>query len=52
MPISLADPNEEYTIKRIGGSPEMKKHLKDVTVEVKQDLQGRDRMIFVAHHLV
>ena len=28
MPITLADPNEEYTIKGIGGSPEMKKHLK------------------------
>ena len=30
MPLILADPGEEAIIKRIGGSPEMKKHLEDM----------------------
>ncbi len=30
MPLMLAEPGEENTIKRIGGSPEMKKHLEDM----------------------
>ena len=30
MPLILADVGEEAVIKRVGGSPEMKKHLEDL----------------------
>ena len=30
MPLTLADAGEETVIKRVGGSPEMKKHLEDM----------------------
>ncbi len=30
LPLSLADIGEENTIKRIGGSPEVKKHLENL----------------------
>ena len=30
MPLFLADTGEEAIIKRVGGSPEMKKHLEDM----------------------
>ncbi len=30
MPLSLADPGEIRIIKRIGGSPEVKKHLENL----------------------
>ena len=30
MPLALADPGEETIIRRIGGSPEVKKHLEDL----------------------
>ena len=30
MPLALADIGEEYTIKRIGGSAEVKKHLENL----------------------
>jgi ferrous iron transport protein A len=30
MPLILADPGEEAIIKKVGGSPEMKKHLEDM----------------------
>ena len=30
MPLTVADPGEEYVIKRVGGKPEMKKHLEDL----------------------
>ncbi len=30
MPLVLADPGEEAIIKRVGGNPEMKKHLEDM----------------------
>ena len=30
MPLILTDPGEEAVIKRVGGSPEMKKHLEDL----------------------
>lgn len=30
MPLMLADVGEEYVIKRIGGSPEVKKHLENL----------------------
>ena len=30
MPLIMADTGEENIIKRIGGSPEMKKHLEDM----------------------
>ena len=30
MPLIMADPGEENIIRRVGGSPEMKKHLEDL----------------------
>ena len=30
MPLVMADPGEESIIIRVGGSPEMKKHLEDM----------------------
>ena len=30
MPLIMADPGEENVIRRVGGSPEMKKHLEDM----------------------
>ena len=30
MPLILAEPGEENIIRRVGGSPEMKKHLEDM----------------------
>ena len=30
MPLSLADIGEENTVKKIGGSPEVKKHLENI----------------------
>lgn len=30
MPLMLADPGRENIIRRVGGSPEMKKHLEDL----------------------
>ena len=30
MPLMLAETGEENVIKRVGGSPEMKKHLEDL----------------------
>ena len=30
MPLSLANKDEEYTIREIGGSPEVKKHLENL----------------------
>ena len=30
MPLILADAGEEAVIKKVGGSPEMKKHLEDL----------------------
>ncbi len=30
MPLALADVDEENTIKKIGGSPEVKKHLENL----------------------
>ena len=30
MPLALAATGEENTIKKIGGSPEVKKHLEDI----------------------
>ena len=30
MPLILADPGEEAVIKKVGGSPETKKHLEDM----------------------
>ena len=46
MPLALAATGEENTIKKIGGSPEVKKHLEDigfvvgVTVKVISTLGG------------
>ena len=30
MPLNLAEPGEEAVVRRVGGSPEMKKHLEDM----------------------
>ena len=30
MPLNLADPGQPQIIKRLGGSPEVKKHLEDL----------------------
>ena len=30
MPLSLANKDEEYTLRKIGGSPEVKKHLENL----------------------
>lgn len=30
MPLVMADTGEEIIIRRVGGSPEMKKHLEDI----------------------
>lgn len=30
MPLTFANVGEEYVIKRVGGSPEVKKHLEDL----------------------
>ena len=30
MPLPLADIGEEYLIRKVGGSPEVKKHLEDL----------------------
>ena len=30
MPLTLASPEEEYIIKKIGGKPEVKKHLENL----------------------
>ena len=46
MPLSLADVEEENTIKKIGGKPEVKKHLENLgfvvggTVKVISTLGG------------
>ncbi len=46
MPLALAAAGEENTIKKIGGSPEVKKHLEDIgfvvggTVKVIATLGG------------
>ena len=34
MPLSLAEPGEVRIIKKIGGSPEVKKHLEDLGFNV------------------
>ena len=34
MPLNLADVGEENTIKKIGGSPEVKKHLENLGLVV------------------
>ena len=46
MPLSLTDVGEEYTFKKIGGNPEVKKHLENLgfivggTVRVISELGG------------
>lgn len=30
MPLIVADPGEEYIIKKVGGSPEVKQHLENL----------------------
>ena len=46
MPLMLAAPGEENIIHRVGGSPEMKKHLEDLgfvaggTVTVISEING------------
>ena len=46
MPLTLANVDEEYTIKKIGGSPEVKKHLENLgfvvggTITVVSSING------------
>ena len=46
MPLMLAEPGEETIIRKVGGSPEMKKHLEDLgfvaggTVTVVSEING------------
>ncbi len=46
MPLSLANIGEEYTIQRLGGTPEVKKHLENLgfvsggTVKVVNTVDG------------
>ena len=46
MPLALADMGQEYTIRKLSGSPEVKKHLEDLgfvvggNVMVVSALQG------------
>jgi ferrous iron transport protein A len=46
MPLALANPGEETIVRRIGGSPEVKKHLEDLgfvvgdTVSIITTLNG------------
>ena len=46
LPLSLADPGEEVVVRRVGGSPDVKKHLEDLgftagsTVTVITSLNG------------
>ena len=46
MPLTLANPGEENLIRKVGGSPEVKKHLEDLgfvaggTVTVVSSLNG------------
>ena len=30
MPMTFAEPGEEYIIRKVGGSPEVKRHLEDL----------------------
>ncbi len=39
MPISLAKTGESQIIKRIGGNPEVKKHLEDLGFHVGSEVQ-------------
>ena len=38
MPLSLACENRENTIKKIGGSPEVKKHLESLGITINGEL--------------
>lgn len=46
MPLALAEMNEEYTIQKIGGSAEVKKHLENLgfvvggTIKVVSSIKG------------
>ena len=46
LPLSLANPGEEVVIRRVGGNPEVKKHIEDMgivagsTVTVITSLNG------------
>ena len=46
MPLTVADPGEEYTIQRVGGNPDVRQHLADLgfvaggTVTVVSSING------------
>ena len=40
MPLIMADPGEENIIRRVGGSPEMKKHLEDLGFTAGKQCHG------------
>lgn len=64
MPLTFANVGEEYVIKRVGGSPEVKKHLEDLgfvvgsTVSVIATIGGnlilnvKDSRVAVSRELV
>ena len=39
IPLSLADNNSTYIVKKIGGSPEVKKHLANLGVNVGGEIK-------------
>ena len=41
MPLTLANPGEENLIRKVGGSPEVKKHLEDLDVNKDAKLYFR-----------
>lgn len=64
MPLTFANVGEEYVIKRVGGSPEVKKHLEDLgfvvggTVSIVTTIGGnlilnvKDSRVAVSRELV
>ena len=44
MPLTLADPGEENTIRRIGGTPEVKRHLENLGFVVGGSVKILSRM--------
>ncbi len=44
MPLSLANAGEEVTIRKIGGSPEIKKHLEDLGFTVGETVTVTNKL--------
>ena len=39
LPLAMADPGEDLIVKRVGGKPEVKKHLENLGFVVGSDVQ-------------